>query len=86
MKKNKENNNALIKQKAFYELIRREWINSVSPEVFYYANKNLKNLIKLSMIRLKEKLEIKGRKTLKSEDFKEAFSELISHNIIPYME
>lgn len=86
MKKNKENNNALIKQKAFYELIRREGINSVSPEVFYYANKNLKNLIKLSMIRLKEKLEIKGRKTLKGKDFQEVFAELISHNIIPYME
>jgi len=74
MEKKNVKDNTLIKRKNLILRMKERGIKRISPDAIYlleeYLEGNLDNIIG----RLKEKLTIKGSKTLKKEDIKQVLS------------
>jgi len=81
----KGNFHALIKKSALYNLFKEFKINHISKDVTVNVNKNLDSFLRLIAIKLKEDLEVSGKKTLSSIDINNAFFEFFKENYVSYL-
>lgn len=71
MIKNKQKDNTLIKRKNLVLLLKQNNLRRVSPIALNAIEKNIHDYITSLSIVLKERLTIKGKKTLEKKDIEE---------------
>ncbi len=71
MKKSNRNNNKLIKRKNLIQILKEQGITRIKPQALTAIEAIYKQSIKDLAGELKEKLIIKGKKTLEESDVKE---------------